>query len=536
MLPFNVYILDQRKLNNPAIKPVRVMDHFDGVTSNFHEEGLFSISTFGRVGDDARDKRISYINVKADIFHPLIFHSLVRLKGLYKEILAGKRFAKWDTEVADFVPCSDLEGDTGYAFFVKHWKKIRFKPSRSVTRSDRIKLIEKYRDLALGDKVVVIPAGLRDLQVDDYGRVSEDEINALYRRLISISNAIPTGGDKNDPILNVPRYSLQMTFNEIYALIERMLTGKKGFIQSKWGSRRVFNGTRNVISAMDTSAEDLDAANHPGVNHTVLGLYQTIKGALPLTRNFLLTGWVGQAFAVGNGQAYLIDKRTWQRELVELPSETFDRWTTKEGIEKVINSYSEDSLRNRPVEIEGRYLGLIYLGPDKTFKIFGDISELPEELDRKYVQPLTLCQLIYLSGYREWYDLHTMVTRYPVAGLGSIYVSKVYVKTTVVGEMRWELGEDWQRRGDAYVALEFPTLSPDAHVNSLIPHSSRLAGLGGDYDGDTCSANILYTKQAIEEAERYLKSKAAYLDPQGGLRASMNIDTVALVLNNMTGD
>lgn len=480
LIPFNVDILDQRKFDRLDIKPVRVMDHFDGGTTNFHEDGLFSISIFGRVGDDARDKRVSYIDVKTTVFHPLIYQSLIRLKGLYKEILAGKRFAIWDEEVSDFIACSDLEGDTGFHFFVKHWEKIEFKTSKSVARMDRIKLIEKYKKRSLGSKIAVIPAGLRDLQVDESGRVSEDEINGLYRNLISISNTVGEGTDYNAEILNVPRYSLQMKFNEIYTLIEKMLTGKKGFFQNKWGSRRVFDGTRNVISSMDTSSGDMSAPNHPGINDTIVGLYQTARGALPLTRYLLLNGWAGECFSVGNGSAYLTDKKTLKRELVELSPESYDRWTTQEGIDKVVVSYAETSIRNRPVDVEGRYMGLMYIGPDMTFKIFGDIDELPEHLDRKHVHPLTLCQLLYISGYKRWNTLAALITRYPVTGLGSIYISNVYVKTTVVGELRKELGHDWQVLGDDHTALEFPTYTPDSHFESMAPHPSRLLGLGGD--------------------------------------------------------
>lgn len=480
LIPFNVDILDQRKFDRLDIKPVRAMDHFDGGTSNFHEDGLFSISIFGRIGEEARDKRMSYIDIKTTIFHPLIYQSLIRLKGLYKEIIAGKRYAMWSEEQKDFVPCSDLEGDTGYHFFVRHWEKIEFKTSKSAARMDRIKLIEKYKKRALGSRIAVIPAGLRDLQVDETGRVSEDEINGLYRNLISISNTVGEGTNYNAEILNVPRYSLQMKFNEIYSLIEKMLTGKKGFFQNKWGSRRVFDGTRNVISSIDTSSADMTAPNHPGINDTIIGLYQTIRGCLPLTRHLLLNGWVGEAFSVGNGSAYLVDKITLKRELVELSPESYDRWTTQEGIDKVVNSYAESSIRNRPIDVEGRYMGLIYIGPDLTFKIFGDIDDLPPHLNREHVKPLTLCQLVYLSGYKRWNALAVLITRYPITGLGSIYISNVYVKTTVVGELRRELGHDWQPLDDTHLALEFPTYEPDAHYNALGVSPSRLLGLGGD--------------------------------------------------------
>lgn len=55
------------------------------------------------------------------------------------------------------------------------------------------------------------------------------------------------------------------------------------------------------------------------------------------------------------------------------------------------------------------------------------------------------------------------------------------------------------------------------------------------FDGDTSSFNALYSDEGLEEIKKYLNTKAAYVDPRGGLQASANVATVALVLKNMTG-
>ncbi len=55
------------------------------------------------------------------------------------------------------------------------------------------------------------------------------------------------------------------------------------------------------------------------------------------------------------------------------------------------------------------------------------------------------------------------------------------------------------------------------------------------FDGDTASFNAIYSDEGVQEVKDYLNSKAAYVDPRGGLKASANVATVALVLKNMTG-
>jgi hypothetical protein len=82
--------------------------------------------------------------------------------------------------------------------------------------------------------------------------------------------------------------------------------------------------------------------------------------------------------------------------------------------------------------------------------------------------------------------------------------------------------------------LEFPTYDPKAYLDSLVIPSARLAGLGADFDGDTASLNVNYSDEAVKEIRDHLKSKSAWVDPRGGLKASTNVDTFALTLRNLT--
>lgn len=55
------------------------------------------------------------------------------------------------------------------------------------------------------------------------------------------------------------------------------------------------------------------------------------------------------------------------------------------------------------------------------------------------------------------------------------------------------------------------------------------------FDGDTMSYIVLYTDEAVREISDYMKKREAHLTPTGDLAFSVNIDTVALALRNMTG-
>lgn len=534
MAPTELWLLQLTDETIRYLRPVTSLDINDGLTSNFHDEGLYSTTIFGKVGTEERDKNFSYIDIKTPILHPKIFDDLCRLKGLYKGILSGKETAKFDPILKDFVADQSSAAETGYSFFMRHFKQIEFKRNKSPSRQLRVEFIEKYRDQATTTRVAVIPAGLRDLEIGEDGRAVKNEVHDLYYRLLSIANTIPRNRDMESPALDIPRWSLTLTFYQIFELFKSMLEGKKGFLLNKWGSRKIVHGTRNVISVMDTSSTTLGATNAPSYDSTVVGLFQTIKGLTPVTMYLLRTQYLSNIFSQGESSVPLVDKETLQPEFVEISSETRDRWTTKEGLLDVINSFYDPEARHRPVEVEGRWLALIYKGPDKTFRIFFDIRELPEHLDRKDVYPITLCEILYLSGYNKWNKYFMSSTRYPVASNDSIYPSRVYVKTTTVAEVRKELGPDWLPIGDEYVAVEFPRSDIESFYSTQAPHGSRLAGLVADFDGDTASGTYLMTDDALAENDRYLKTRRAWVSPDGALRASANYDTVKLVVRNLT--
>jgi hypothetical protein len=533
-VPFNVSILELTEKKLVGVKPVTKQDIFDGATHNFDEGGLFSVSIFGKVGDERRSQRFSFVDIKAPVFHPVIYRALAQLKRLYAAIMAGTEYAVWNPETKDFERSNSITGRTGYAFFLEYWKLIEFGDTKSVTREMNVSLLKKFQSVALTSKVIVMPAGMRDVELDG-GRVQMDEINTFYRKLLAISNTISEASVKTAPeVINTARYNLQLTFNQLYDMLENMVQGKKKLLMGKWASRRIQDGTRNVITAMDTSSPYLGAPDAVGFNNTVIGLYQMLKAARPIAMYNIRNGFLSKVFFEVGRPVKLIDKKTLRPVEVTLKTQSYDRWMTNEGIEKVITSFGDEDLRHKPLEIEGYYLGLMYKGPDGTYKIFQDIGDVPIDRSRKDVAPLTFCELLYLSTFQAINGLPLFVTRYPVTGVGSIYPSLAYVKTTIKAEVRKELDEQWHLRLDAPVAYQFP-IAGGAFINSLVPHSAKLGKLGADFDGDTASGNVTYSDESIAEVKAHLSKKRAYVGTDGSFMSSIEVSTVSLVFHNLTG-
>jgi hypothetical protein len=185
-IPFNLTLLELTPAKLQHLRPVKVLDSFDGTGVNFHPDGLFSTEIFGRVGDDIRNQRFSYIDIKVSIMHPILYRAMADLKELYIGIMSGAEYALFDEDEKDFVRADAITGKTGYQYFISNWKKIQFQETKSDKREHNIRLVKKYIDGAMTSKVVVLPAGLRDMEVGPDGRPQENEVNTLYRKLLAM--------------------------------------------------------------------------------------------------------------------------------------------------------------------------------------------------------------------------------------------------------------------------------------------------------------------------------------------------------------
>lgn len=539
-MPVNLTLMDMSESSMKNLRPITVLDTYDGGSESFHQDGLFSTEIFGRIGSPERDNRFAKIDVKIPILHPFIYKKIIRLRSIYADIIAGRTYATFDPLTKDLQPTDMLSGETGYAFFLNTLPKIEFKATGSAKRDASIKTVTNAlkSGRAFCRNIPVIPAGLRDAYIEPDGRTNEDEINGRYRSLLASANAIPDNANPTSSAFNTTRLTMQNAFNALFEYLWNLYEGKRGFAYKRYYSRGVFNGTRNVISAMDTSVRHLGDKNAPKMNSTVVGLFQTLKALLPVAQHLILNGYLKEAFNAGDGRAYLTNPKTLKREVLVVPRKEFDRFNTPDGVEKIIDNFFDREFRVKPVMIAGSYLGLVYRGKKngkEVFRFFNDIDELPKDLKREDVHPITYTELLYVSGYREWNKYPMTLTRYPVAGLGSTYPSYFYVKTTTQAVARWELDENWEVKkffdnNPIDFAFEYPDFAVNTFVETAQPNPNRLAGLSGDFDGDTASQIGLYMKESVDKIDSFLGKANSYLNPKGSFLNSPRVETVERVI------
>lgn len=529
-LPLNISLLILNAENTRGLRPVKVMDIFEGGSKSFHPDGLFSIETFGKVGDERRNRLFGYIDLGTKIFHPTIFKALVELKELYGDILAGKAYAVFNKSTKDFEPSVMGQGRTGFSFFIEHFHELKFEERKSTSREFNIKLIYENRANVLMDRLIVIPAGLRDFTIQENGKPDEDKINDIYRKVISISNVTRSYGAAADQEhADSTRYNLQVSVMEIYTYIVNLLQGKSKIIQGWWASRSVFNSTRNVITSNVSKTKRLNDPVTVSSTHTVAGLYQCMMAAFPIAVN-LVRGYLQDIFTGHSTPARLVNKKTLQREIKMVSSDHYDDWMTQEGLESLFGKFEVESLRHDVIEIEDSYLALIY-NDGNVVRLLNDIDELPEGFDKKHVTPITYAELFYLAIQGRMKELPALVTRYPITGYGSIYPSLVYMKTTTRSQCLKILDHEWKPT-ESY-ANEFP-IKGLPFVNSMSPARNHLGRLGADFDGDTCSFTILSTDDAIAECMEKLASRDFYVGGDNTMYFSASNDVSDLIFAELT--
>lgn len=531
--PFN---LDLLILNKNQIEQMSEIEHLGIFISNskmFHSKGLYSTDIFGPVGSEERSNNFGYINLHTNILHPLLYKNLIKLRRLYKDIMSSTKYAIWDKSISDFVESNVSVGETGYNFFIKHYKNIKFNETDSDIRDYMIKLMDKYKSRSLIDHLLVLPAGLRDYYVDDNGKPSVDEINNIYKKILSTAKSLTMLPKIDDVIDDELVYRLQVVVYELYEYIRVVIfDGKSKFLQANWAKRAVFNGTRNVITALPTNTTSPTDPRTLKFNETAVNLYQYLKAIQPIAIHRIKSNMMNLVFDEHSLEAKLIDPKTMLSSIHTVGILEKEKWFTSKGLEEVLTTYSQNLIRHTHVTIDGMYPFLIYLGNDATFKIITDINLTPEHIDRKLIRPITLTELLYLSIFELVGKYPCTVTRDPITGLGSTYPSKVHLITTVNNEIRYELDENWNKTD--VVANSFP-IAGESFFNSLSPHYSRLARLGADFDGDACSFIMYYTEESIAEIEDLLNKPEQYIGPDGKVTNSISNDVLNMTLAYMRG-
>lgn len=554
MEPIYIHILNyDQRIVDKGFKEVTSNFVHETSSTRFHPEGLFSEEIFGQIASPERITRNAYISLHTKVFHPKIFKILASLRSLYEEIISGKTYAGFNRATNDFDKCTinDMENDsgespweevgTGFSFFMKYFSLLDIKPTKSISRLDRILILKKYRDRLLVDKWLVLAAGLRDYEIDARGFASSEEINKYYNSLLNLSKAIPPKSETS-PVFDTIRYAIQKKINEINEYIVDSIDGKPGFTQRKYGYRKLAYATRNVITSPNMAATSADSVQFHDLFETKVPLFQAAKAFQPLVIFNLKEQFFNSIFAGSSDNIGLIDWDTNSFVYREIDESEKNRFTLTDNLIDLINHYRNFKIRYKTVRVRGadakQYKLYLMYDTGEEIWLFRNLDEFKQSLqeqgytfDPKYIRDFTYSDMMYISTYFATRNRSATITRYPAIDPGSIYPSKVHLVSSKPGRVV----KFMSKTGGSFEFPEYPVIGA-RFVDSTILHPARLAALDADFDGDTISVNSIMSKEGNEETDKYYNSLGSLLDIDGKLLVNIDTDLVKWTAYNLTRD
>ena len=233
------------------VLPVRSA-RIEGRGGKLDSEGLFSEEIFGRVGSPPRKTTFGYVDLNVHIIHPEVWDMIIGLNPAIGKIATGKK-RYFINEQGDFEESpNQFVGLSGIKDLIDNWDKLNLSLVGK-KHPENVKFLKKNREKIFIDKMLILPAGIRDIQqskLTSKKMVTSSEINRFYDELLQQTKAI----DKSifefldaETIKNIVG-AVQRKVLEINVWIRERLKGKGGLIRGGLLRKTVdYSGRANIV-------------------------------------------------------------------------------------------------------------------------------------------------------------------------------------------------------------------------------------------------------------------------------------------------
>ena len=451
-------------------------------TSNhYNPKGLFSEEIFGQT-EDERTYRCGYIKLPIHVFNPGVAKTIIMRSG---GIIKKMAYAEVRCNLVDGVLVPDEKGQyTGIKDLYDIWDQIDIKKTLKTKNTNAIDiLIKSPKRLIFNDKVLVIPPNLRRI-VEKNGKQSKSELNSLYIKLLGLKSVTQYTSTSVYKVYN----SIQDTLIAIYVYFNTFVAGKNGFFQKNLLAKVTVGIARNVISCPSYRSE------HPQV-----GLFKTGYPLHSICSMF-------EPFIKFHMRQFL----SYDNLCMIHPN---PQEISRENIANMYDDKMIDDLRKIYMLNPGSRFKPLYLDPDNTKPII--FQAMSTKDNKQITRPFTLTDLIYLSAYNAVVipDRMVYVVRYPIGKYRGSFFTGVFLMSTITTVSIQYQGVVYEHYPDINPEMSHAKVSTQ-FVDVVNMTNSRLANIGGDYDGDTIKSTGLWSDEANENARKLMKSKiyCSFLD------------------------
>ena len=453
--------------------------------------GLFSYEIFG-ISQYDRSTIWAYIDLGARFLHPLAAINFKKYGSTYENIIYGLKNYRFEN--GEFI--EDPDGDTGIDFLYENYDNIKWRSTESITSKERINFLKQGKDKLFITKFPVCPPFYRD--INDNANIGIPVVNDLYKKIISQSIALKRNGAFSF-FGNLTKANVQKTLIEIFNHWISQTKGKNGLIRKYVMGKNIDYGVWLVLSSPKIDGDkytdmqvDFDHFGYP------------LHAILSMLKPFIFHG-VKEFFEneFRTGTYTLTDKETKEPFLAKFiePELDFSDDYLNKKIEQFIKGHSSRfEIVNLP-RIQGHE---DEVHPMVLTGRFGASEHITS-------REMTWTDVFYIVATDVVKNKRCIMSRYPIEHFYSVCYPKIRVMSTI---------ETIPAEIDGVEYTHYPVVKPDmdssnAFINTLSPANVYLAGMGGDYDGDSTPSRAIFTDEANEDAEKFSRDKKNFLNLVG---------------------
>jgi len=247
----NVLEIDKFLKTMKAKGPVKSSQFFLGKSHNPHPDGLFSEDIFGIDGSPEFRTSFSWIDLKTNVIHPVIYDILYkRIEKKIEPLLSGERIYTLDDN--GYLQEDESGTITGISSLFENRVKWRFrKNDDSDTEGDRNRIIEMLetnlnKDKFFMNKLLVIPPAFRPIAImEESQEIRPDPLNELYQRILILSNQL---NSVSGTLFDILSYRMQHLLRDLHDYARAKIAKKSGMIRKLMLGKRVDFSARTVIT------------------------------------------------------------------------------------------------------------------------------------------------------------------------------------------------------------------------------------------------------------------------------------------------
>jgi len=233
-------------------------------SKGFHEQGLWSEVIFGRVGSNNRKFHFGYIDLKVKLIAPTSYAMIKTVSPVISSLINEKQ--GYVFKDGKFVV--EENGETGLSLLLRHFHDIKFVDIAKPDKLAVAKFIDANKQKILIDKFPVMPAALRDINLNRPGGRTIAEINTFYRSLLYLSGMI--SGESTIDAIVISK--MQRVLQDLTKNIQSTMKGKSGIFRNSILKKTVDFSTRLVLS----SSPDIKIGFIGLPWHTLISIYEPL--------------------------------------------------------------------------------------------------------------------------------------------------------------------------------------------------------------------------------------------------------------------